>query len=398
MLQGIWRRGRHTKLTAFVVLGAVALAGCGSDSRNQSTFEANGKIARDDANIFNAFFIVAAIIGIGIMAATVFAAIRFRSRPGNENPVQIHGNTKLELSWTIAPAVILAIMGVFTVKMIWDQAAKPANAMEITVTAKQWWWQFEYTKVEGQTKQVVTANELHIPAGVPVWLTLKSDNVNHSFWIPQLMGTKDNIDGHLNTLQLIADEEMATAAEVDQWLGGQCKQYCGLSHADMRVRAKVDSKEVFAKWYESQLEPWTAAELGTFKQWDDVYACSSCHYIQGLVPDDDAGVQAGSKPVPSQRGPNLTHLADRKSFGSATFSYGIESIDPEDLTEWIWDAQKHSAGQDNSKPMQCPEYPDSTAKIKCVGMPSFKHDKRNPMSRETANEIAIFLLNIGKKA
>ena len=396
MLQAKWRRVHHTKLTAFAVLGVVALAGCGSDTRNQSTFETHGKIARDDANIFNAFFVVAAIIGIGIMAATIFAAIRFRARPGNENPVQTHGNTKLELSWTIAPAVILAIMGVFTVKMIWDQAAKPANAMEITVTAKQWWWQFEYTKVDGQTKKVVTANELHIPAGVPVWLTLKSDNVNHSFWIPQLMGTKDNIDGHLNTLQLIADADMAAAKEVDQWLGGQCKQYCGLSHADMRVRAKVDSAEEFAKWYDNQLEPWTPEQVSTFKKWDDVYTCSSCHYIQGIDPEVDGKVQDGTAAIPAQRGPNLTHLADRKSFGSAKYSYGIDPIPVGDLTQWIWDAQSHAAGE-FGKPMECKEYPDSTAKTKCVGMPAFRYSKNQPMTEQQANDIATFLLSLGSK-
>ena len=396
MLQEKWRRGQHTKLTAFVVLGVIALAGCGSDAKNQSTFEPHGKIARDDATIFNSFFIVAAVIGIGIMAGTVYAAIRFRARPGNENPVQTHGNTKLELSWTIAPAVILAIMGVFTVKMIWDQAAKPANAMEITVTAKQWWWQFEYTKVEGQTKKVVTANELHIPAGKPVWLTLKSDNVNHSFWIPQLMGTKDNVDGHLNTLQLIADADLATAKEVDQWLGGQCKQYCGLSHADMRVRAKVDSVDEFAKWYKNQLEPWTPAQVATFKKWDDIYTCSSCHYIQGYDPEVDAKVQDGTAAIPAQRGPNLTHLADRKSFGSAKYSYGVNAIPVGDLTQWIWDAQSHDAGE-FGKPMECKEYPDATTKTKCVGMPAFRYSKTQPMSEQQANDIASFLLSLGSK-
>ena len=369
----------------------VALAGCGSTTKHQSTFDVHGKIARDDANIFKAFFVVAALIGILIVGGTAFAAIKFRARPGNENPVQIEGNSKLELSWTIAPAVILAVMGVFTVSMIWDQAAKPKGAMEITVTGKQWWWQYQYTLVDGQTKQVVTANELHIPAGKPVWLTLRSDNVNHSFWIPALMGTKDTINGHNNTLQLIADADAAGKV-----FDGQCKQYCGLSHADMRIKAFVDSPANFKTWYEGQLNHWTDAQFAKFATWNKIWGCSGCHYVQGLKTNgdnlsydaaaDDA-VQSGKTPIPVAVGPNLTHLSDRSSFASAKYELNIDN-----LTEWIFNAQSTKHG----KPFECEDR--TNTKLPCVGMPNFSKFKTRPMTHDEAHEIATFLMGTGKNA
>ncbi len=387
MLQGRKRRGQHTKVTAALVLTMVALAGCGSTEKKQSTFDVHGKIARDDRNIFMAFFWVAAVIGVLVVGATVFAAIKFRARPGNENPKQIEGNAKLELTWTIVPALILAVMGVFTVQMIWDQAAKPKNALEITVTGKQWWWQYQYTLVQGETKQVVTANELHIPAGVPVWLTLRSDNVNHSFWIPALMGTKDTVNGHDNTLKLIADKEAAGKV-----FNGQCKQYCGLSHADMRIKAFVDSEADFKAWYAQQLKPWSDAEFAKFAKWNKIYNCSGCHYIQGLKEENgnlsydaaaDDAVASGKSPIPVQVGPSLTRLKDRTTFGSAKYD-----MDREDLASWIYDAQSRS----NGKPMECEDR--TNLKLPCVGMPRFKDFKPNPMTLEEAQEIADFLLGI----
>ncbi len=414
MLQGTKRRSRVTKLTATLVVGLVAVAGCSSATKDQNGLKPAGKIARDDYNIFRSFFFVAAVIGIGVLVATVFVALRFRERPGNENPKQTHGNTVLEISWTILPALILAVMAVFTVKMIWDQAAKPKGALEITVTGKQWWWQYQYTNytpggefgAKTSDKQVVTANELHIPAGVPVWITLKSDNVNHSFWIPSLAGTKDMIPGHLNHVKMIAD-----TSAIGKTFYGQCKQYCGLSHADMRATAKVQSKADFDTWYRGQLDHWTDAQFAKWGEFNKKWGCSSCHYIQGLNAKADgtlfydakldADVQSGKTPVAPNLGPNLTHLRDRSVFASAKYSLldaqGNLTIDK--LWQWIWDAPLHGTGGGSDKigkPNSCPHRSaEGTTGIgtPClVGMPSFKNDPLHPMTQEQAKEIANFLL------
>ncbi len=364
-------------------------AGCSSATKHQSTLHPAGKVARDDFHIFTGFFILAAVIGVAVILAVLFAAIRFRERPGNENPVQVHGNTVLEISWTIAPALILMVMAVFTVKLIWTQSAKPKDALEITVTGKQWWWEFQYTNFDS-SHQMITANELHIPAGVPVWFTLKSDNVIHSFWIPPLAGKRDVVPGHYNHYQLETDTKGITDGNPKEYFG-QCVEYCGLSHADMRNRTFVETMHDFKQWYQTQLTPWTPAQLATFDSFNKTYECSSCHYIQGLDPKADTQIQTG-KAEPINRGPNLTHLADRTSFGGATFELNYDN-----LWQWIYDAPRHSTS-DFGKYNECPNRgksgsTDPTSSPCKVGMPSFKNDPLHPMSKQLAQQIAQFLLS-----
>ena len=160
----------------------------------------------------------------------MFFAVKFRYREGkNDNPKQIHGNTRLEIGWTIVPALLLAVVAVPTISTIFSLADQSdASALEVTVVAKQWWWQFEYTDAK-----VVTADELIIPTGRNVHLKLKACeentcNVIHSFWVPELAGTRDVVPGRTNELTLSADEPGTFL--------GQCKEYCGLSHANMRFR------------------------------------------------------------------------------------------------------------------------------------------------------------------
>lgn len=171
-----------------------------------------------------------------MLVATVVIAIRFRYRPGkNENPKQIHGNTKLEIGWTILPALVLAVVAVPTVSTIFDLAKEPGpQALNVTVVGKQWWWQFNYPD-----QKIVTADELVIPAGRPVKVNLracegtgtaKTCNVIHSFWVPELNGKKDVVPGHDNWTTIEADKPGTFL--------GQCAEYCGLSreHALPRDR------------------------------------------------------------------------------------------------------------------------------------------------------------------
>lgn len=387
------RRGRPSKSSAIVapivLLCVLAVAGCSSSSKHQSTLDPKGKVARDDFHIFNAFFWVAAVIGVLVIAGVVFAAIRFRERPGNENPVQVHGNTTLEISWTIAPALILMVMAVFTVKLIWQQVEHPKNAVEITVTGKQWWWEFQYTNVDAK-HQVITANELHIPQGRPVFLTLKSDNVIHSFWMPPLTGKRDVVPGRYNHIAFESDKNLATDGKPVTYYG-QCAEYCGLSHADMRNVVIVETQHDFDNWYKSQLEPWSAEQVATFKKWDSVYSCTSCHYIQGADPKADANIQAG-KSAAVNIGPNLTHLADRNTFGGATFE-----LTTENLWQWIYDAPRHGTDDAIGKYNSCPHKGNggkTGAGTPCkVGMPSFRDDPDHPMTEDTARAIADFLMS-----
>src|SRR5439155_1185255 len=147
------------------------------------------------------------------------AVVRFRHRPGRPIPTQIHGNKRLELAWTIAPALLLAGISIPTIGTIFSVARKPANALQITVTGHQWWWQVQYP-----TYGFTTANEIHIPAGKPVYVTLKAYDVIHSFWIPRLAGTQDLEPGRVNHITIEADAPGR--------FFGQCNEYCGISHAN----------------------------------------------------------------------------------------------------------------------------------------------------------------------
>ena len=145
----------------------------------------------------------------------------------------MHGNTRLEIGWTVLPALLLAIIAVPTVATIFDLAENPGpQALQVHVVGKQWWWEFKYPDAK-----VVTANELVIPTGRDVYVkldacegsgTTKTCNVIHSFWVPELSGKKDVVPGQTNTLTINADKPGTYL--------GQCAEYCGLSHANMRFR------------------------------------------------------------------------------------------------------------------------------------------------------------------
>ena len=173
-IAGSCRRLRTWWLPALAAC-ALLIAGCSTESgpeNGQNSLRPEGRYAEKIDNLFTPVLWIAIAVGVFIIGATLFVAIRFRQRPGrNERPKQIHGSTPLEIGWTIVPALILLVIAVPTVSTIFDLAEKPKDPIEITVIGKQWWWEFEYPKSDGG-KAVVTANEMHIPTGRDVFLTL----------------------------------------------------------------------------------------------------------------------------------------------------------------------------------------------------------------------------------
>lgn len=266
---------------------------------------------------------VASYIAIAIFfiveGALVFTILKFRRRPGRE-AAQFHGNTPLEVVLTIIPALILAGLAVPTVRTIFQLHDKPEGALEITVVGHQFWWEYRYTGVE---PEVVTANEMHIPTGRDVYLQLEgvTDDVNHSFWVPRLAGAQDIIPGRENHILLRADEADT------YW--GQCKEYCGLSHANMRHRVVAESPDEFEQWLADQQEPAREPPAGLAAQGKEAFlgsACIGCHTV--------AGTEAASSV-----GPNLTHLASRETFAAGTFP-----LNEKELTEWVADAPGKKPG------------------------------------------------------
>lgn len=294
-----------------VLLAAVTflLSSC-AEGIPQDTLDPAGEGARDIANLIIPVFIVAGVIFLVVQGILVISVVRFRDKgeAGGEAPKQVHGNTPLEVAWTIIPFLILVVIAVPTVRLIWKQSslAQDEGVLEVKVTAYQWWWEYEYPK-EG----VRTANELHMPAGRDVKLTLTSADVVHSFWIPRLAGKQDVIPGQERVLVVRADKPETEP------LYGQCAEFCGASHANMRLRAVVQSEADFQAWLEAQRRPAGAPPAGSKaaegRRIFESGACIACHTI--------AGTNARGR-----NGPDLTHFASRSTFAGSMFELNDENL------------------------------------------------------------------------
>jgi cytochrome c oxidase subunit II len=376
-IEDMTNRSRRRKLLlAAVGLATLALvvAGCGP-SNGQNSLDPKGVEAEKIDNLFWPVMIVAVIIGIFIFLAVLYCAIRFRRRADNERPKQIHGNTALEIGWTLIPAVILAVVAVPTVSLIFQLNEDPApDALEVTAVGKQWWWQFDYPASKGSTK-VVTANEMHVPTGREISIDLTACdqslpggcNVIHSFWVPELNGKRDVVPGHNNHTSFTIDKPGTYL--------GQCAEYCGLSHANMRFRVIAQSPDDFEQWLSEQQDgPAVALEDSgdAGELFSKTFACTNCHTTE------DSSI--------STYGPNLTHFASRTVFASGSYK-----VNRANLIDWILNAPSMIPME--SQDCRLPPGPG----VICVGMPSFTENtpKGDPvMTRAQAETLADYLLSL----
>ena len=296
------------------------LAACGEghlEKYPQTTFAPTTEYARIQDWLFKLSLGLGVAVGILVFILMAVIIVRFRYRPGMPEPKQIHGNTRLELVWTFIPALILAIMAVPTAQAIFATQPEPdPSALTVEVIGKQWWWEFRYVLPSGDT--VVTANEVHVPTGRQVQLLLKTDNVLHSFWVPQMGGKRDLITNRVNRL-------VFTPEEPGVYLG-QCAEFCGDSHALMRMRMVAHTPEGFREWIRNEqmpaIQPATgdsAVALG--KQLFGQVGCTGCHWVA------QNGVNVNA---PRMQGPNLTHIGRRR-----TIAAGIMDNNATNLNHWI---------------------------------------------------------------
>jgi cytochrome c oxidase subunit II len=327
-------RGEHHKrwLQGGVLL-TIALMATGCSVRyRESALSPVGQTAHKADSLWNLVFGIAVVIFFLVEGVLVFALVKFRHRPDRQ-PAQFHGNTKLEVILTIIPALILAGIGVPTVKTLFDISEKPtsSNVINVTVTGHQFWWQFEYPQ-----QHIMTANELHMPTGTPVYLSLKGADVIHSFWVPALAGTQDIIPGHVNHL-------MYESNRPGVYLG-QCKEFCGLSHANMRIRVFVQTPADYQAWVAQEQQPAQASLSGDAAAGNQLFlhggsggsfpggpACSGCHSVLGTSAQGVVG-------------PNLTHFASRTRFAGETYANNSTN-----LTNWLNDPPAMKPGVDMPK-------------------------------------------------
>ncbi|MCZ6749309.1 MAG: cytochrome c oxidase subunit II, partial [SAR324 cluster bacterium] len=295
-----------------------ALAGCFGGGK-QSTIQPES----DSAQIIQDVYALVTWIDLGILIVVggmlLVAMVRYReSRQTDVDiPKQVHGNIKLEIIWTTVPAILLIFIAIPTWQGIFRAAAPPrTEALQIEAIGHQWWWEFRYP-----TLGIVTANEMHVPVGKPVVIKTYSVDVIHSFWLPRLAAKIDTLPGKSN-------EVWFTPHNVGKYYG-QCAEFCGTSHANMRMLAFVDSEADFDKWAarQEQAPVPTTPDARDGMQLFAQKACVACHTIKGM---------AGAVGV---LGPNLNDLANRHTIASATFDNT-----PENLSRWIRNSQAMKPG------------------------------------------------------
>ena len=299
-----------------LVLLIALLGGC-TPSHLQSTFDTKGPVAESQLTLFYVIFWAAMVVFVVVVGALLYALIRYRRRPDDPDPPQIHGHKQLEIIWTILPAVVLTVVAVPTVITIFDNANSPdPDAMTVKVVAHQWWWEFHYPDPTDPAATIVTANELHIPVNEVVNIELDSKDVLHSFWIPKIAGKVDVVPNNFNTMWIEADES-------GEYLG-QCAEFCGVAHANMRFRVIAEPRTEFDAWLTAQAAP-AAAPVGPLAQegqalFEGDARCWACHTV------------GGSNRARGTKGPNLTHLAGRTHIAA-----GLLENTQANLKRWVTD-------------------------------------------------------------
>ena len=308
-----------------VALGLVALAtmtiGCADDA--PSALRPSGPAAADISVLFWL------LLGLGlailmIVTAFLLVAGRARTAPVRGPRWLVGSSLSFVVFWAVGvTSVILVVVLVATIWTGTRTYAAPdtdTDNVTVTVVGHKFWWEVRYD--DGAT---VTANEITIPVGRPVSLVLETDDVIHSFWVPELHGKMDMIPGHTNTFWLQADQPGTYR--------GICAEFCGIQHAQMHFLVHAVDDDEFEAWLDNEradAEPVTDDDAGEAARGQDVYAeanCIACHAVQGHFEQQ------------SEVGPDLTHFASRDSLGA-----GMQDNTRERLRDWIIDPQASKPG------------------------------------------------------
>lgn len=324
-------------LRPLAVLGLIAvaqgLAGCSGELSPRDThtpISSNG----DMSSFFYQMLLYLDIAIMAVVAAIwAYALVKFKRKEGDDTlPPQNHGNMKLEVIWTAIPTLIVVGTTVPMLAGVFQMAKRPdANQriIEVDVTGKQWWWEFDYKNDTAAGLQ--TANELHVPVNTAIVLNMTSADVIHAWWIPRLAGKRDATPGR-NYPMYVTPREVGI-------FDGQCAELCGASHALMGTKlivhplakdAEVDyqgkkvaieSYETWVKHNQSDAAKPASADLEKGAKLFSERTCSTCHIVKGQF---DTAIRAATS------GPNLSHVGSRMNIAANTL---VNS--PENLAKWI---------------------------------------------------------------
>ncbi|HUC93799.1 MAG TPA: cytochrome c oxidase subunit II [Paenibacillus sp.] len=317
---------RLLPLMAGVVL---LLSACGR--ADLSTLNPQGPVAQEQFDLMKLSIIIMLLVVAIVFAIAIYVLVRFRRRPGDDRiPVQVEGNHKLEIIWTVIPLILLVILGVPTIQSVFGLAqdySKDPEAVVVNVTSQQYWWKFEYPKLG-----VTTAQELVVPVGTKIAIEAQSADVLHSFWIPALAGKIDtNPGGNVNRMFFETPDKEGIFL-------GKCAELCGPSHALMDFKVKVVDQASFDNWVRAMKAPAVLPEdpalAAKFQS-----QCLSCHAVGNL----------GGPAFP-----NLTGIGDRETVGGILVNtddpkYANEGSTYDNLYRWIKDPQAVKPGNQMPK-------------------------------------------------
>ena len=309
---------RSFRLVAALCLLTLVLAGCSAEHYPQTTLLPRGDFARIADDLLDTTVKWALLVFVLVEGVLVYAIFRFRGKPGDPEPHQTHGNTTVEIIWTVIPALILAAIAVPTVKAIFETSAVPGkDALTIEVVGHQWWWEFRSPEYN-----LTTANEMHVPLGRTVSLRMGSSDVTHSFWVPQLAAKRD----------VFANREtrMWFKAEAEGDYPGQCAEFCGIQHGRMAHRIKAQKPEEFQAWVAHMQTlgpkpPQAAAPNPQYAEGEKLFTAKGCIACHSLV-----AVNAPKGMI----GPNLANVGARSYIAAGT----LKNTD-QNLAHWIRDPQ-----------------------------------------------------------
>jgi len=315
-------RLRWPLAAAFTLFGPL-LAAMAAPEENLNIFDPAGKQAE---GIRDLFYLVLAITGgifVLVEGMLVFCIFRFRRHgaPSAVEPPQVYGSRPIELAWTVAPALIVFVLFLVVIRYINEIRAteRQPGALQVNVVGHQWWWEYQYIDAASPGGKLIVANELHVPIGRPIHLTLESVDVIHSFWVPRLAGKTDVVPNRINFMWIQADEK--------GWFYGQCAEYCKGQHANMMIRVFAEEPAQFDRWLAEQRKP--AATDPAARAGRNLFlslSCVNCHNV-------------GGTPATGTFGPDLTHLMSRE-----TLVTGVVANNEAELTSWVRDPQNIKPG------------------------------------------------------
>jgi cytochrome c oxidase subunit 2 len=302
---------------------------------NLSIFDPVSPPAEAIRNLFWFIMAISSVIALVVEGVLVYNLWQFRQSPTSKagEPPQIYGSMPIEIAWTTAPALIVVVFSLLLIRTELEVRASPPtdpengpeDALYVSVIGHQWWWEYRYDNYQRKKLSFITANELHIPAGegkaTRIFLTLRSADTVHSFWVPRLAGKLDLIPNRTNYLWFETKQQGLFL--------GQCGDFCGTQHANMLLRVYVDSPEDFGQWLANEqkdaVEP-AAPDIVKGRVIFLGQSCINCHSVRGTRAKGTVG-------------PDLTHLMSRK-----TLLTGLAPTDKARLRQWVMDPQSMKPG------------------------------------------------------